>query len=124
MPREREEREVCPRCGAPVSWFERHSRSGRTYLYAVHYLGRERGKKRVRKCYLGPVDDYEYVSRLHFPEGLRLRGLSDPDRALAYLDALINYIRNIELSPSLRQQLAERFERLAKVLRGEEGGEA
>ena len=33
---------VCPRCGQPVSYIERHRRNGHVYYYAVHYLGYER----------------------------------------------------------------------------------
>lgn len=118
------EERVCPRCGAPYSYVERReSKGGRVYNYAVHYYYRD-GKRKVKRCYLGP-DAYEYVSRLHSKEGLTLRGMVDGERALAYLDALINYVRSVELSPGLRQRLAERFERLARILReGGEGGEA
>jgi len=33
---------VCPRCGQPISYIERHRRNGHVYYYAVHYLGYER----------------------------------------------------------------------------------
>ena len=50
---------VCPRCGQPVSYLERHRRNGHVYLYAAHYLGYRKGPdgrvyKKVRRCYLGP----------------------------------------------------------------------
>ena len=52
---------VCPRCGQPYSYVERHRVGNNVYVYAVHYLGYTRGPdgrvhKRVRKCYLGPAD--------------------------------------------------------------------
>jgi len=53
--------EVCPRCGEPISYIERHRRNGHVYVYAAHYYGYRRGPggrviKRVRRCYLGPAD--------------------------------------------------------------------
>jgi hypothetical protein len=56
-----EELRVCPRCGRPYSYLERHRIGRKVYLYAVHYEGYESGpdgrmRKRVRKCYLGPAD--------------------------------------------------------------------
>lgn len=119
---------ICPRCGLPISWIERHRKGDRVYLVAVHYLGYTRTpdgriKKRVKKCYLGPEDRYEYVSRLHDREGLVLRGLSVDrlERALEYLDALIAFFSRPEaLNKARRDQLlglAERLEKLAQVLR-------
>ena len=60
---------VCPRCGQPISYIEKHRRNGHVYYYAVHYLGYERAPdgrvvKRLRKCYLDP-DIYSYVSSTH-----------------------------------------------------------
>jgi len=89
------------------------------YYYAVHVFKDSSGKRRVKKCYLGP-EEYEYVSRLHAKEGLTLKGLRDRQRALEYLDALISYLQNVELDNSLRRELGLRFLRLAKVLLGEE----
>lgn len=116
----REERGTCPRCGSPISWIERHARGGRAYLVAAHYLGVEGGKKRVRKCYLGPQNPYEYVTRLHEREGLVLRGLTDADRVLAYLDALASYVSTpgFKIEPAAALELAGRLERIARRLRG------
>lgn len=76
--------EVCPRCGAAVSWVERRKRGSRTYYYAVHeeYVG---GKRRVRKCYLGP-DAYTYVTITH--RGVVFRGMMDGER-------IVDYVRSI-----------------------------
>ena len=91
------EKAICPRCGRPISYFEKHKRGDRTYIIAVHYLGyskdsKGRIKKRVKKCYLGPEEAYEYVTRTHAKEGLVLRGLIDRDRVLSYLDSIIDYL--------------------------------
>ena len=111
------EEKICPRCGLPYSYIEKHGK----YYYAVHYLGYSktpsgRVRKKVRKCYLG-ADIYNYVTRLHFREGLILRGLIDPDRAISYINALINYIRRSKLDPGEALKLADKFQELAKALR-------
>lgn len=110
---------VCPRCGLPFSYVKSRRRGGKVYYYAVHYLGYERVggrvRKNVRECYLGP-EFYDYVSRLHVRERLILKGLVDTERALSYLDALINIIPQLELEKEMRRKLAERFRRLAEKL--------
>jgi len=112
---------LCPRCGQEYSYLERHRKGGRVYVVAVHYEGYVKAegkvKKKVRKCYLGPEGCYDYVSRLHAREGLVLRGASDHERALAYLDALISYLSRVELDRTLAESLAERFIKLAEALR-------
>ena len=114
---------ICPRCGRPYSYIKRKRVGDKVYLYAVHYLGYEKVggkiKKKTKECYLGPEESYEYVTRTHAKEGLVLRGLADRDRALSYLDALINYIASIEIDRELALRLADRFMRLARILRGE-----
>jgi len=45
-----------------------------------------------------------------------------PDRALEYLEALINYISSAELGRGLALKLAARFEELAERLRRCAGG--
>ena len=51
-------------------------------------------RKKTRECYLGS-EEYDYVTVTHEREGLVLRGLSDSDRALEYLDALISYASRV-----------------------------
>ncbi|MEM0340786.1 MAG: hypothetical protein QXF18_04510 [Acidilobaceae archaeon] len=50
----------CPRCGEPISWLKvyrvRYEDRVYEYLTAVHYYGYEDGRKKERKCYLGPAD--------------------------------------------------------------------
>ena len=125
--RRKSERPLCPRCGEPYSYVKRRRIGGRVYLYAVHYLGYDpvRKRKLTRECYLGPEDEYEYVSRMHSREGLTLRGLSDKHRVLEYLDAIIAYLEEHPLDPGLAEGLADRLERLAERLRRHagEGGE-
>ena len=115
--RKRRYKGICPRCGEPYSYLERRSVGGKVYYYAVHYEGIKDGKRRYRKCYLGP-DYYTYTSLLHEREGLVFKGLMDNDRLLVYLDIIINYLsRSGRLTPSLALELADRFEELARALR-------
>ncbi len=106
---------VCPRCGLPYSYIERRKNGDRVYYYAVHYSRVDGGKRKVHKCYLGP-DTYEYVSRLHVREGLILKGLSDPERVLEYLDAIINYIKNIKRSHVIDPELAKQIKAKARFI--------
>ena len=113
---------VCPRCGEPYSYLKRKRVGGKIYLYAVHYLGYSRDssgrvRKHTRECYLGPEGSYEHVTLTHSREGLILKGMADPDRALAYLDALISYLSGARLDRGLALKLADRFEVLARRLR-------
>jgi len=110
---------ICPRCGKSVDWIERRKVGDRVYVYAVHVTRTKKGgrvKRKIRKCYLGPADKYEYVSRLHSKEGLEFRGLLDRNRAIAYLDALIKYLENVELNKELRRSLGARFIKLGRKL--------
>ena len=110
---------VCPRCGLEYSYIEKRVVGGRVYLYAVHVMKvRESGrvKRKVRKCYLGPEDSYEYVSMLHEREGIRLRGLVREDRALEYFDSLLNYVIRKDLSREAALKLISRLKEVVKVL--------
>jgi len=109
---------ICPRCGLPYSYIERRSVGGRVYLYAVHiYKAKEGGKvkRRVRKCYLGPEDSYEYVSKLHEREGIVLRGLADRERVIKYLDDIIRYIETNGNEETLRK-IKNRLERALDIV--------
>jgi len=70
----------------------------------------------ISKCYLGPRI-YDYVSRLHSHEGLVIKGLSDPERILDYLDAIINYIKELPaLDPGLAKKIKARARKLLQQL--------
>ena len=72
------------KCGKPYSYVKRRRRGGRTYLYAVHYLGYEkrggRVVKRVRECYLGPERVVEYEEALELINGLYARARAALER--------------------------------------------
>lgn len=65
----------CPRCGEPIDWLKVHRiRYGNRvyeYLTAVHYLGYEGGRKRIRRCHLGPLEHYLHVEKTM---GVEVRG--------------------------------------------------
>ena len=116
---------VCPRCGAPISYIEKHKRGNRVYYYAVHYEGYERtpdGRihKKVRRCYLGP-NVYIEVSKLHADLGLTFKGLLEEGRERDYMDALASTIearlREGSLRPEEALELAAKLERLAELAR-------
>ena len=112
---------LCPKCMQPYRWIERHKVRGRVYLYAVHGERREGGKRKVERCYLGPVDRYRYVSELQSVGGLKLielKGMSDPRRFYEYLEGALEallYIINQPtqlLSVEEKRRLAEDTVRL------------
>lgn len=55
-----------------------------SYYYMVHY---EDGKR--KKCYLGPAEKYELVSKLH---GFEVSGLMDKGREIKYLMSIIEIL--------------------------------
>jgi saccharopine dehydrogenase-like NADP-dependent oxidoreductase len=78
---------ICPRCGQPFRWIYSETIYGRAYLYAVHEYVDENGRKKRRKCYLGPADSYEYVSKTH---DLEFYGMTKDDRYIRYLEEIID----------------------------------
>jgi len=92
-------RPACPRCGSPVSWYERARRGERYYLLAVHFDPESRSR---RKCYLGPVDGYEHGSVTHpmidlkgFGSDVREEVRRRADYVIDALDSLIEYLEHL-----------------------------
>jgi hypothetical protein len=117
--RSRGELPVCPRCGLPYNYVERNRVGERVYLYAVHFeeaVVDGKVRKRRRRCYLGPAGAYEYVSKLHFREGLLLYGLAVEDRAVRYLESLARsiYYMVSRADPATRVSLVDGLERAKK----------
>jgi len=113
--------ELCPRCGGKVSWVERRRVGGNVYYFAVHEW-REQGKRRVKKCYLGP-DTYIYVSVTHEKDtGLIFHGLVDRGRAVKYLEDIVEYLENFaktadeDEAKEVVKYLEKSAEGLAKVI--------
>ena len=110
------EEKICPRCGLRYSYIERRRVGDQVYLLAVHYTF-NKGRRKVRKCYLGPEGDYIYVSRLH---EFTLRGPVDKLRILKYLRSLKGIIlaRKDELDPSTRREIVGIVEEIKEALEG------
>ena len=113
------EKTVCPRCGLPFNWVETQDKGGRTYYYAVHYMGYSKVgskiKKKIRKCYLGP-EEYEYVSRLHSDLGLKLEGAVVERRVVHYLDAFISALAGSELDRATLTEILTKLKHLTQRL--------
>jgi uncharacterized OB-fold protein len=116
-------RPACPRCGSPVSWYERARRGERYYLLAVHFDPQSKSR---RKCYLGPVDGYDHGSITHpmmelkgfgadVKEELRRR----TEYAMDALDFLIDYLERLgapeaEELKELQEKLRIMLERVSR----------
>ena len=110
----------CPRCGGVARWVERAKRGARTYFVAVHEVI-EGGKKKRKKCYLGP-GRYEYVSRLHRDIGIVLRGAVDSDRVMSYIDELAGALTARALDEGLLSEVLDKLTHLVQVVRARIGG--
>jgi hypothetical protein len=121
---------VCPRCGQPISYIEKHKRGNRVYYYAVHYEGYERtpdGRihKKVRRCYLGP-EKYVLTNRVLATAGLQVKSLAqqlteDKPLVVSQLEELAKAVEEkmarTEMSSYTAQQLADRLQGLVDRLR-------
>ena len=87
------QKKVCPKCGEPYSYVEEIDIGGRTYLYAVHYVKDENGKRKKKRCYLGPKEGYEYVSKTH---NIIFYGLDRQDRYIRYLEEILRLLGSSE----------------------------
>jgi hypothetical protein len=108
----RETQKICPRCGEPYRWIYRENIHGRSYLYAVHEYVDENGRKRRRKCYLGPEGNYEYVSATH---DLEFYGLTKEDRYIRYLEEIIDLFDVDEPVPTDPEEFKKEFENIMRT---------
>jgi len=106
---------VCPRCGRQYEYIEERKQGERVYFYAVHIVKENNGKRRVKKCYLGPLV-YQYVSRLHRKEGLVFKGLLEVNRAIEYLETILMSLLNGDTDPELKKQIAQKLRFYADLL--------
>jgi len=125
---------VCPRCGRPIDYLERRvvRRRGKdgkvreqVYFIAWHYVRGPDGKRKVKKCYLGP-EKYVHANRLLAAAGLHVKSLAQQlmeDRPLvvSQLEELAKAIEEkmarTEISAYTAQQLADRLQGLLDRLR-------
>jgi len=108
----RETQKICPRCGEPYRWIYRENIHGRSYLYAVHEYVDENGRKRRRKCYLGPEGNYEYVSATH---DLEFYGLTKEDRYIRYLEEITDLFDVDEPVPTDPEEFKKEFENIMRT---------
>ncbi|MEM0467931.1 MAG: hypothetical protein QXT27_01870 [Pyrobaculum sp.] len=93
----------CPRCGE-YGYRYIESRGNRLYIYYRH-PGR-------RNCYIGPLEGYEYVERLH---QLSLSNLEELDyvalagRIVGYMSMRGQYDEMIELAESIYRHLPPEY---------------
>ena len=102
---------ICPRCGKPFRWIYQEKIYGRIYLYAVHEEV-EGDKKKRRKCYLGPADSYEYVSKTH---DLSFYGMTKEDRYITYLEEIFNLLGSEESISTDPEEFKRDFENIMKI---------
>jgi len=107
-----EERRICPRCGESYSYVEKISIGERSYLYAVHYYVDENGRRRKRRCYLGPVDGYEYVSKTH---EIIFYGLDKQDRYIRYLEEITDLFNVNEPISTDPEEFKKEFENIMRT---------
>ncbi len=87
------QKKICPKCGEPYSYIEEIDIGGRSYLYTVHYVKDENGKRKKKRCYLGPKEGYEYVSKTH---DITFYGLDRQDRYIRYLEEILRLLGSFE----------------------------
>jgi hypothetical protein len=106
------QRKVCPKCGQPYSYIEEIDIGGRLYLYAVHYVKDESGKRKKKRCYLGPKDGYEYVSKTH---EIIFYGLDRQDRYIRYLEEILDLFTSDEPVSTEPDEFKRDFENVMRM---------
>jgi len=85
--KESTDKPVCPRCGQLGGYLWARTVNDRKYYYWVHET-KVNGKRKVRRCYLGP-QEYSHASIFN-PIGLA--GALDKDRFAKYARELLNQL--------------------------------
>ena len=95
---------VCPRCGkegvleaylprskekAIESYIQKRTERIRFYYRVVHYYYDENGKRRKRRCYVGPTLDYRYVAGIH---GVKIYNIQYETPSFFVMDIVGSYI--------------------------------
>jgi hypothetical protein len=111
---------TCPICKRPIDWTENRRVGSRTYVYAVHKFEKtESGRWRVKRCFLGPKEGYIHGAKTHIGLGMILRGYTDPNRALDYLRALIDYVTEAEMEWSSKARVLKLLKDASEILEKE-----
>lgn len=105
--------ETCPKCGLPGYRYLRKE-GERVYVYYAHYQGKGLPRK---KCYAGPLEEYEYVEKQH---NLGLAGLEDTDYYEVSVEAIKKYIervwREAEKNPEVLHEARKKLIEMAEML--------
>ncbi|MEM1606443.1 MAG: putative integrase [Fervidicoccaceae archaeon] len=99
---------TCPRCGG-VGYRSVEKRGGRYYVYYIH---RDNASGRVRKCYVGPVVEYDHAEKLHT---LGLSNIEKIDYIAVARRAVELYVSR-SLKSSERARAVEELEKLVKFI--------
>jgi hypothetical protein len=101
-------RPACPRCGMD-GYLEKRRVGGNVYYYYRHVYYAD-GKRRERRCYLGP-DRYIHAEKFN---KIWLAGMVDEDRFFRYAEAIIPTLKRSELErlkDMIERQLRAELER-------------
>jgi len=116
----RKSKPTCPICKRPIDWTENRKVGSRTYVYAVHKLEKtESGRWRVKRCFLGPKEGYIHGAKTHLGLGMILRGYTDPNRVIDYLNALIDYVREVEMDTYRKARVLKLLKDASEILEKE-----
>ena len=107
---------ICPRCGLPISWIEKRKTPHNNYYYAVHRIKVSKNKVKIKKCYLGPIEDYIYVTRLHEDIGLVLKGMNNGSRVLEYLRDIHEFVERNNLKKEFLLELKRVIEAINDLI--------
>ena len=108
----------CPRCHMTIDFLERKRVRGQVYLYAWHYLKGPDGKRKIKKCYLGP-EHYIHGRVTHEPMGIDLKGMGqDLEDIPRYSEYLMNVAQALRLKMQDRTLPSIHARAIAQALEG------
>jgi hypothetical protein len=116
----RKSKPTCPICKRQIDWVENRKVGSRTYVYAVHReFKTESGRWRVKRCFLGPKEGFIHGAKTHIGLGMILRGYTDPNRVLDYLNALIDYVKEVEMDSFRKARVLKMLKDASEILEKE-----
>jgi hypothetical protein len=114
---------LCPKCGS-TGYLDKRKIGNRVYIYVIH-VERAEGRRKVRRCYVGPEEGYVHAEQVH---NIGLTNIMDQDYVLTAILSLERAVEQLEkivvaLEPRHRhaQELLARIgevkKRVSEVLR-------
>jgi hypothetical protein len=95
---------VCPRCG-DLGYISVKNVNGKPYYYVRHEVRAGRSRK-VRYCYIGPVEGYQHAESIH---RLMLTNILEQDYLMTALAAVERAVLQIEKSVEKSRKASEEF---------------